>query len=168
MLRTRNLLLALVACAAFGAVSSANTNYYYSGHACSNRNVADTAWWHDSEGFRYNSTGLDQFQYAWCPANGRNNQAVDLDGATVYYNDGQSEYSISCQLFVTNNTGGVYSSTARYSCGSDTVNGCTSGAYGSAEAAKTGYGSISWSGDVPPSSTPRVMSEFAIARTPLA
>ena len=67
------------------------------------------------------------------------NASVDLDNATFHYYDGTSYYSVSCQLYVTNNTGGVYSSSTRYSCAADTTNGCAAASGG-----HMGYGSITW------------------------
>lgn len=138
---------ALALALGLGVVSdaTANTVRYYSGQSCAARDPADTGWWYDSTGFRNNTSSCDSERYAWCPVGGWNNSSVDLDGATLYYSDGSDLYSIACTLFVSNNTGGVYSSSARYSCGASTTTGCTSGAYGSTEADYTGYGSLAWS-----------------------
>lgn len=133
-------LFALAMLPLLGSEAAANTTYRYSGHDCKPRDPADTHWWYDSVGMRNNTTLADSVRAAWCPVGGWQDSAVDLESAEFNYYDGTIYYSVYCQLFVTNKTGGVYSSSTKYSCAADTVNGCTSnsGPY-------QGYGSLTWS-----------------------
>jgi hypothetical protein len=134
----------LLAALAIPSTALGNTVYRYSGHDCRARDAADTGWWYDSEGIRNNHVLADSERHTWCPVTAWQNSTVNLDAAKVFYHDGTVHRSIGCQLFVTNNTGGLATSQTRYSCGADTTNGCTSGAFGSTEAGHASYGSIAW------------------------
>ena len=129
------LLIALVA-----STASANTFYRFSGHACVARDPSDgNKWWYDSTGAHNNASAADDVRYVWCPVTGWQSASPDLESAQVFYYDGSSFYAVQCQVFVTTNTGTVYSSGVKYSCATDPVNGCST-----PEVFKTGYGSIRW------------------------
>lgn len=127
--------------------ASAETTYRSSGFACQPRDSGDGDWWFDSDGLRNNMSDAvcsnNVAKTTWCPAVAwQVNPAdpeVNAEGATVFYDDGHTQGSVTCQLFIADTSGSNWSTSTRYSC--STAGGCAS-----ASVSFTGTGSLTWTG----------------------
>jgi len=139
MKRARIGVLAVLVCGALASPAAA-TQYTFSGQFCTGSQqgqrddlVYNSLGVYNSDGTANASDGV------YCPIGGIESTTVDVTAARVRVYDATANSNVYCSMQIRTQSGTLYTSATRYSCSTDTTNGCTTDVDSG-----TGYYGIAW------------------------